>query len=139
MLATHMETQRSHISGKFLRRQCIVDAKKLISCRRCHGGDVYYTFGNLIRQGRPVRDNIDMPFSQFIVDLFTSFIRSSNPNPDPKYLHNRGYESTLEEVTRPGGIWDPVSDANNPTLRYLIWPADQITFQEISQCDVLGV
>ena len=80
-----------------------------------------------------------MPFSQFIVDLFTSFIRSSNPNPDSKYLNNRGYESTLEEVTRPGGIWDPVSDADNPTLRRLNWPADQITFQEMSQCDVLGV
>lgn len=139
MRATHTGTHHSHISGTFYRAGCRKIGYQLILYERCHGGDVYYTFGNLIREGRPVRDDIDLPFSQFVVDILSSFVRSNDPNPDVNFLCSRHYQSTLEQVTRPGGIWERVTDADSPTLRRLDWPADQIPFQEVAQCSALGV
>ena len=131
-----METRRSHISGTSYRNRCKSLPANTIA--RCHGGDGYYFFGNIIRSGSPARDDIDIPFSQFIVDIFTSFIRSYDPNPDPGFLRSRHYQSTLGQVTRSGGVWEGVIDADSPTLRRLDWPADQIPFQEIAQCSALG-
>ncbi|KIM96048.1 hypothetical protein OIDMADRAFT_132746 [Oidiodendron maius Zn] len=106
---------------------------------RCHAGDVYYTFGNLIRQGQPQRDDIDLPFSQLIVDLYTSFARSYTPNPSLEYLRVRDYDSTLQQIDRPGGCWEPVERGENPTLRRLDWPSSQAVFNEVAQCNALGL
>ncbi|KAJ4395111.1 hypothetical protein N0V85_006681 [Neurospora sp. IMI 360204] len=59
---------------------------------RCHSGELYYVFGNLARQGLPVRDEKDLPFEQFVLDSFASFIRTGDPNPDEGFLRARGFE-----------------------------------------------
>ena len=136
MQITHMVIHLGRIFGKFG-----IDGHsgvfQLTQSKRCHGGDVYYVFGNLIRQGRPARDDIDVPFSQLIVDLFTSFVRSYDPNPEIDFLRRRNYQNTLGQVTRPDGVWKQVVDPDHPTLRRLDWPSDQAAFDEIAQCGVL--
>jgi hypothetical protein len=73
------------------------------------------------------------------VDLFTSFIRSYDPNPDTVFLRSRNYTSTLNQVTSRGGIWKPVLDTERPTLRRLDWPTYQAAFSEMAQCRALGI
>ncbi|KAH8703382.1 carboxylesterase from carbohydrate esterase [Talaromyces proteolyticus] len=105
---------------------------------RCHGGDILYSFGNIEFVGVPLRDNIDLPFEQYILDLWASFTRTSNPNPTSDYLSARGYTSTLDQVTASGGTWQSVT-SSSATLRSLDWPSSQIAFDEASQCDVLDI
>lgn len=105
---------------------------------RCHGGDVYYVFGNLIRLGKQPRDDVDMPFSQLIVDLYTSFARSYTPNPSAGYLNTRNYTSSLKQIERAGGLWQPVTPNGKP-VRLLDWPSAQAEYTELSQCEALGL
>ena len=99
---------------------------------------MYYTFGNLIRQGQPQRDGIDILFSQFIADLYTSFARTYNPNPQAEFLLARDYMSTYEQIYGSGGLWEEVKSGESPTLHRLDWPSSQVTFDEIAQCEALG-
>ncbi|KAK5997691.1 Venom carboxylesterase-6-like protein [Cladobotryum mycophilum] len=105
---------------------------------KCHGGDVYYVFGNLLRSGRQLRDNIDLPFSQLIVDSLMSFARSYTPNPDVDYLRKKNHHSTLAQIRTPGGTWQPVASGTKP-VRRLDWPSKQAEFDEIEQCQELGM
>lgn len=99
---------------------------------------MYYVFGNLIREGQPLRDDADLLLSQLVVDYITSFVRSHNPNPSVAYLEARGYTSTLSEI-RTSGQWSPVSRTAVPTLRQLNWPTSQQDFLDIAQCDALNL
>lgn len=105
---------------------------------KCHSGDLYYIFGNLARQGLPMRDEFDLPFEQFIVDSFSSFARSFDPNPDTDFLEARGYESTLREIKR-AGRWQPSTPGGDMTMRTLQWPSFQGPFIETEQCEALGL
>lgn len=105
---------------------------------RCHGGDVYYVFGNILRSGKQLRDDVDLPFSQFITDSLSAFARTHNPNPTVSYLRTRNYLSTLAQIQSPGGIWQPVTAAADP-LRRLAWPSEQAPFNDIAQCKQLGI
>ena len=87
-----------------------------------------------MREGKPLRDNIDIPFSQLIVDSWTSFARTYNPNPTPLFLSSRDYTGTLAQIEALGGIWQPVTPGN-PTMRRLDWPTRQVAFDEQAQCD----
>ena len=91
-----------------------------------------------MRQGRHARDKIDIPFSQLIVDSWTSFARTYNPNPTPLFLGSRGYTGTLAQIEAPGGTWQPVT-AGNPTMRSLDWPTKQEAFDEQTQCDLINL
>lgn len=51
-----------------------------------------------------MRDGGDLPFEQYVLDSFASFIRTGDPNPDTKLLKARGYEETLKLVKR-AGAW----------------------------------
>lgn len=105
---------------------------------RCHSGELYYVFGNLARQGLPVRDEGDLPFEQFVLDSFVAFIRTGDPNPDKRYLRARGYTGTLEQVER-AGRWVP-SRKGRLVLRGLDWPRSRDGgFRELEQCDGLGL
>ena len=103
---------------------------------KCHSGDLYYVFGNIIRSGLPQRDENDIPFSQFIVDSWTSFARTHNPNPDINYLVARGYNNTINEIHM-AGVWEPLN-TSSPSYRQLQWPSIQMPLQERSQCQALG-
>jgi carboxylesterase type B len=105
---------------------------------RCHSGELYYVFGTLARQGRPVRDDGDLPFEQFVLDTFAAFIRTGDPNPDKGYLKARGYTKTLEQVQR-AGEWRP-STKEKMVLRALDWPRSRSEgFRELEQCEALGL
>ncbi|EJT99690.1 carboxylesterase from carbohydrate esterase [Dacryopinax primogenitus] len=102
----------------------------------CHSGDLQYTFGTVGLSGTPFRDANDLYFQQQIVDQWTSFYRSYNPNPDPLYLAVRGYTNTALEYVR-DGAWQQLSYAN-PTLRVLSVPSTQRPMLETAQCDSLN-
>lgn len=102
---------------------------------KCHSGELYYVFGNVLRQGRQVRDEQDIPFSQFLVDTWTAFGRTKNPNPALDFLQARGFSNTSTTVTK-AAPWKPV-DAGSPKLRVLnVEPKDE-GFREVEQCAVL--
>jgi carboxylesterase type B len=87
---------------------------------KCHSGELLYMFGNLAYLNRPLRDDRDLPFEQYSIDLFTSFVRTFDPNPDPAYLAARGYNSTLDLISR-SGPWLPSVKGTMQT-RILDWP-----------------
>ncbi|KAI9693000.1 MAG: hypothetical protein M1822_004995 [Bathelium mastoideum] len=103
---------------------------------KCHSGDLFYVFGNILRSGQPERDENDIPFSQFIVDMWTSFARTHNPNPDLAYLLARGYNNTINEL-RTAGVWEPLN-TTQPSYRQLQWPSTQMPLNERAQCKALG-
>ena len=110
---------------------------------KCHSGELYYVFGNLHRQGLPMRDDGDLPFSQYVLDSFVAFMRDGDPNPDKKYLEARGgvYESTLRAVQR-AEKWTP-AERGRMRLRVLDWPVQKKGgmegFREKEQCVALGL
>lgn len=80
---------------------------------------------------------MDLPFAQFIVDAWTSFARTFNPNPDPAYLSARGLSA------RPSGFqeWIPVTKSSisaGHSLMVLQWPSFMTAFVEQDQCTNLG-
>ncbi|KAK3302444.1 Alpha/Beta hydrolase protein [Chaetomium strumarium] len=112
---------------------------------RCHSGELYYVFGNLARQGLPVRDEGDLPFEQFVLDSFVSFMRSGgDPNPDLGWLRARGYGNTLRLVVEGNvdgeGRWKP-STRGRGRVRVLDWPRSVTVrgFTEGEQCRALGL
>ncbi|KAE9405290.1 alpha/beta-hydrolase [Gymnopus androsaceus JB14] len=64
---------------------------------RCHSGDLYEVFGTYYIFDQPVRIPEDISHTALIQDLWTSFARTGNPNPDQADLAARGpaYERRL--------------------------------------------
>ncbi|KAF7335662.1 Carboxylic ester hydrolase [Mycena venus] len=67
---------------------------------RCHSGDLYEVFGTYHIFDQPVRNTRDISYTTMIQDMWASFARTGNPNPPAAYLKARGYESTLEVLSR---------------------------------------
>ncbi|KAF2236933.1 carboxylesterase from carbohydrate esterase, partial [Viridothelium virens] len=103
---------------------------------KCHSGDLFYVFGNIIRSGLPQRDADDIPFSQYILDSWTSFARTHNPNPDIGYLIARGYGNTIHQI-QTAGVWEPFN-TSQPSYRQLQWPSIQMPLNDGPQCQALG-
>lgn len=105
---------------------------------KCHSGELTTVFGTVVSTGRPLRDDYDIPFSQFVLDSWSAFARTGDPNPDPAFLKARGFTNTtvMLEVQ---GIWDPV-DVKNPMLKALdVGERGGMTgFREEAQCKALG-
>ncbi|OIW33646.1 alpha/beta-hydrolase [Coniochaeta ligniaria NRRL 30616] len=104
---------------------------------KCHSGELYYVFGNLAFQGLPYRDAADLPFERFVLDSFSSFARTGDPNPDARFLEARGFSETADEIKR-AGVWRPATKGDL-TLRALDWPSSQGGFRELAQCEGLGL
>ncbi|KAI1433389.1 cholinesterase [Xylaria sp. CBS 124048] len=104
---------------------------------KCHSGELYYLFGNIRRKGLPMRDDFDLPFEQLVVDSFSSFARTYDPNPDLAYLRARGYSNTTEEIER-SGVWQAATK-DHITMRILQWPSFQSPFSDLEQCEDIGV
>ncbi|KAH9947508.1 carboxylesterase from carbohydrate esterase [Amylocystis lapponica] len=64
---------------------------------KCHSGELYYVFATL-PSDLPYRDAEDLPFMQTMLDLWTAFARTYNPNPDPRYLAARGYSTSAAQL-----------------------------------------
>ncbi|KAL0931032.1 putative carboxylesterase from carbohydrate esterase family gh10 [Colletotrichum truncatum] len=107
---------------------------------RCHSGDLIPMFGNLARQGLPFRDENDLPWEQYMVDTFSSFARTYDPNPDKDFLRARGFNSTLEALEK-SGPWEP-SVKDDMKMRLFDWPVDDQMmrgFKDIEQCKWLNL
>jgi hypothetical protein len=104
---------------------------------KCHGGEQLYTFG-AFRRGLPDRDGLDVKFDQQVVDYWSSFAWSGNPNPSLQLLEARGYWSTLERI-KATGLWDEVKPGRS-ALRVLQWDGLMtVAFEEGEQCAFLGL
>lgn len=106
---------------------------------KCHSGDLLSVFGTIISQGRPLRDANDIPFSQYIIDSWTAFARTGNPNPDKAFLAARGFTNTTMTLAAQGN-WEPVN-AQDPKLRALNVEekGGMVSFRKGRQCEVLGL
>lgn len=104
---------------------------------KCHSGELYYVFGNVIRQGLPLRDEFDLSFQQFVLDSWASFARTFKPTPDVRYTAARGYANTTRQV-EVAGPWTPFKH-NSYQLRRLQWPSTMADLDEAEQCRALDL
>ena len=106
---------------------------------KCHSGELFYVFGTLTRMGFPLRDANDLLFEQYILDSWTSFARTYDPNPNPDFLKARGYSNTITALEE-SGVWAPLSNGgpNGLSARLLQWPSKMVQFPEADQCEALG-
>ncbi|TBU26946.1 carboxylesterase from carbohydrate esterase [Dichomitus squalens] len=105
---------------------------------KCHSGELYYVFASL-PVNLPYRDDQDLPFTQRIVDIWSSFARTFNPNPDPGFLAARGFTSTAQQLAAQSK-WEPVTKANlhGKPVQQLQWESMMVPFGQQEQCDFLG-
>jgi hypothetical protein len=103
---------------------------------KCHSGELYAVFGTTVRQGRPIRDQDDVPFSQYIVDTWSAFARTGDPTPDSAYLSARGFTNTTTYVAA-AGTWNPVGKTDTPIRVLDVLPRNE-RWRELEQCEILG-
>ncbi|KAF9234816.1 Alpha/Beta hydrolase protein [Melanogaster broomeanus] len=103
----------------------------------CHSGDLYYTFGTLGQVALPFRDWNDLVFSQIVVDAWSAFARTYNPNPSGAYLVARGYTNTTTALMQ-GGLWEHVTPHAETPLRIFNVPLSNAPYLEQAQCELLG-
>ncbi|KAI0763117.1 carboxylesterase from carbohydrate esterase [Trametes elegans] len=105
---------------------------------KCHSGELYYVFGTL-PANRPYRDEQDLPFMQRMVDVWSAFARTFDPNPDPRFLAARGFTGTAQHLARERR-WEPVTGANvrGSPVRELQWESSMVPFGSQEQCRFLG-
>ncbi|KAJ5656772.1 hypothetical protein N7507_008722 [Penicillium longicatenatum] len=104
---------------------------------KCHSGELYYVFGNILRVGLPLRDEFDLPFEQYVLDSWASFARSADPTPDLGFLKARGYVNTTKEVERTGS-WERFQKGSYK-MRRLQWPSEMVELDEKPQCQALNL
>lgn len=109
---------------------------------KCHSGDLYEVFGNIAFQELPFRDAYDLPFEQLVVDSWSSFARTYDPNPSLGFLEARGYRNTSQAVwgqqKRGVGRWTAATKGNMMT-RSLAWPPREGGFRDLAQCEGIGL
>lgn len=76
---------------------------------------------------------------QRMVDIWSSFARTFNPNPDPRFLAARGFTGTLQQLAKEEK-WQPVTKANlhGKPVRELQWNSFMAPFGEQAQCEFLS-
>jgi hypothetical protein len=104
---------------------------------KCHSGELYLVFGTAVQNGRPPRDDDDVPFSQFLVDTWSAFARTGDPVPDIGFLEARGFVNTTKYVEK-SGKWDPVGEGNEAPVRVLDVDVHNEKWREEEECEVLG-
>ncbi|KAK2011141.1 carboxylesterase [Colletotrichum eremochloae] len=113
------------------------DPESPVDNLRCHSGDLLPVFGNIVRQGNPLRDEYDLPWEQYLVDAFTSFARTYDPNPENGFLKARGFESTL--MAQEQSPWEPAV-RGEMKMRRIDWPVEgdmMRDFKDLEQCRFL--
>jgi hypothetical protein len=103
---------------------------------KCHAGDLEFSFGNVVRDGFPERDDFDIPFAQLTTDYWTAFARNLDPNPPAAYLKARGYSYTLAQ-TEFVGSWQPVN-TTQPSMMLLQPDGAMARFGDEEQCAAIG-
>ncbi|KAK6535002.1 hypothetical protein TWF281_006300 [Arthrobotrys megalospora] len=107
---------------------------------KCHAGELSYTFGTMGYMGMPDRDDGgDVLFMQWMVDLWASFVRTGDPNPDPAFLKARGYFGTIEKIKKEGGWKKAVGKKGANDVRVLqLEGAVMKGYTEVEQCAAMG-
>lgn len=105
---------------------------------RCHSGELYYVFGTTPAD-RPYRDDQDLPFMQRMLDVWSSFARTFDPNPDPGFLAARGFTSTAQQLAALQK-WEKVTKANlgESPVQLLQWESEMVPWGKQAQCEFLG-
>ena len=103
-----------------------------------HSGELYYVYGSM-PANRPYRDDQGLPFMQRMVDVWSSFARTFNPNPDPGFLSARGFTSTAQQLAAQPK-WEPVTKVNlhGKPVQQLQWESVMMPFGQQEQCEFLG-
>ncbi|KAL1901814.1 hypothetical protein Sste5346_001517 [Sporothrix stenoceras] len=104
---------------------------------KCHAGEQMIVFATEARDGLPDRDGFDIPFMQLVVDYWSTFARTGDPNPSIDYLEVRGHNATLQQITATGA-WTAVN-ASAPTVRLLQWNGATVPFGNAERCAALGI
>lgn len=94
-------------------------------------------FGTLGQSALPFRDWNDLVMSQVVVDAWSAFARTFDPNPSSEYLAARGYVNTTEALTK-YGLWEQVKPDTAAPLRILDVPLSNSPYLDQAQCDLLG-
>jgi carboxylesterase type B len=103
---------------------------------KCHSGELYAVFGTAVRQGRPPRNQDDVPFEQYIVDTWSAFARTGNPVPEKAFLDTRGFTNTSRFVEAAGPC-EEVGKNERP-VRILDVKSRSEGWREVEQCEALG-
>lgn len=95
-------------------------------------------FGSL-PESLPFRDDQDLPFMQRMVDIWSSFARTFNTNPDHAFLAARGFTGTAAQLAAEPQ-WEPVTRTNlhGAPLRELQFQSAMLPFGQQDQCAFLG-
>ena len=76
-----------------------------------------------------------------MVDIWSAFARTFDPNPDPRFLAARGFTDTLAQLAREER-WAPVGERDlrvgGRPVRELQWESAMVPFGERAQCEFLG-
>ncbi|KAK6362323.1 hypothetical protein TWF730_006018 [Orbilia blumenaviensis] len=107
---------------------------------KCHAGELSYTLGTMGYMGMPDRDDGgDTLFMQWMVDLWASFVRTGNPNPDKAFLESRGYFGTIAKIEKEGGWKKAIGGRGAKDVRLLqLEGAVMRGYSEIEQCEAMG-
>ncbi|KAK6531836.1 hypothetical protein TWF694_003001 [Orbilia ellipsospora] len=92
--------------------------------------------GEIVGSEMIPRDESDVPFEQLIVDYWSSFIWTGNPNPKTGYLQARGYWGTLSQIQQTGK-WDALN-TREEMMRLLEWNGGMVELSEAEQCTAIG-
>ena len=98
------------------------DPEAPIGYDKCHSGELYYAFGNILRMGLPFRDAVDdHAFEQEVLDRWAAFAWTHDPN-------------------IPGAVrWSPAV-RGDMRMMLLDLPGETMHgFKEAEQCDWLGL
>ncbi|KAK6506652.1 hypothetical protein TWF481_005111 [Arthrobotrys musiformis] len=108
---------------------------------KCHAGELAYTFGTMGYMGMPDRDEGgDTAFMQWMVDLWSSFVRTGDPNPKKEFLRARGYWGTIEKIEREGKWKKAVGRKGARDVRLLqLEGAVMRGYSEVEQCGAMGM
>ena len=99
---------------------------------KLHGADMPWAFGNMAT----LRDPNDLYSTQLVAAFFAEFVKSGQPNPDPRYLTVRGYTQTLQ-AQQEVGPWMPVNGTQGP-IRHFDYPGTVGPFVDTAQCAFLN-
>lgn len=108
----------------------------------CHSGDLLPVFGTPGYAFRLApRDEFDIPYVNLLMDHWTSFARTGDPNPSAAYLQTRGYTTTQSLLS--GKHWQQISAANGSGGGAGLWslgpePGMVELDQRGEQCNALG-
>lgn len=106
---------------------------------RCHSGELYYVFGNLARNNLPMRDSADLPFMQYVLDSFASFVRSHSPNAPTDFLKARGFTDSLK-LFKASDSWAESTVSDGMAVHQIDWPkSTKADFPEQPQCESIGL